>query len=97
MDGDDYSSSEESRRETRMLLQHLADLSEKELYLFIPYHYDFVPREEKTEFIEKGIFYHLTAEWEPVRYTSPEGILFPEGEINVGKVYAIWATKETNN
>ncbi len=93
MDGDDYSSSEESRRETRMLLQHLADLSEKELYLFILYHDDFVPREERAEFIEKDIFYHPTAEWEPVRYTSPEGILFPEGEINVGKVYAIGAAE----
>jgi hypothetical protein len=51
----------------------LANLSESGLYLFILYHDNFIPVEERTELMEKGIFYHSTTEWEPVPYIFPEG------------------------
>ena len=91
LDGNLFSASEKSRKKTRRLLQHLANLSEENLYLFILYHNNFVPMEEKTMFIEKDIFYHSTKEWPSVPY------IFPEGRV-VGsehaRVFAIGATPE---
>jgi hypothetical protein len=55
------------------MLKNLANLSENGLYLFILYHDAFIPVEERTEFMEKDIFYHATDEWDSVPYIFPEG------------------------
>ena len=88
IDGDVFSASETSREETRKLLQHLANLSEEGLYLFILYHEDFVPVEERTMFIERGVFYHRTEKWPPVPYIFPEGDVISSEN---GRVFAIWS------
>ncbi len=75
IDGDLFSSSDRSRYETRRVLDHLASLSENGLYLFIIDHEYFIPAEEKVEFMEKGIVYHETRDWEPVVYVFPEGTI----------------------
>jgi hypothetical protein len=90
IDGDVFSASEKSRQETRMLLQHLANLSEEGLYLFILYHENFVPVEEKTTFIENGIFYHRTEKWESVPYIFPDGNVISS---DIGRVFAILPTR----
>lgn len=76
MDGEKFLSSEKSCSDARTLLQHLANLSKQGLYLFILYDdIDYLPLEERKDFVEKDIFYHSTREWEPVPY------IFPEGEV----------------
>ncbi len=91
MMGNQFFSSERSRQEARELLATLASFSEEGLYLFITY-YDtevcFVPPEEKTEFMDKNIFYRHTGQWKTVPYIFPEGNRI--GEQN-GKVFFIRA------
>jgi len=86
MDGDALHTSDSVRQSTRALLQNLANLSEKGLFLFIIYEEDFFPLVERKEFAEKGIFYHSTDEWQPVPYIFPEGDTIPE---KWGKVFFI--------
>jgi hypothetical protein len=68
------------------MLKNLANLSESGLFLFILYHDSFIPLEERTEFIEKNIFYHETNEWDSVPYIFPEGNVIDK---EVGKVFQI--------
>jgi len=75
MDGDEFLSSDYYRKQTRSMLQNLANLSETGLYLFILYHDNFIPLEERMEFMESEIFYHPTADWEAVPYIFPEGFI----------------------
>jgi hypothetical protein len=91
MDGDNVYASKESRQQTRNLLETLANMSEQGLYLFILYHEYFVPKEEREEFIEPGIFYHQTEEWEAVPYIFPEGQVIDQ---SVGRVFHIEPTME---
>lgn len=87
MDGDDFYSTEQSREETRVMLQNLANLSETGLFLFIlDMKDDYIPPEEKIEFIRKRIFYHRTKEWEAVPYIFPEGTVIHK---DVGAVFHI--------
>lgn len=78
MDGDALYASDEAREQTRLLLSKLARLSESGLYLFILDHSDFIPLKERTEYIDKGLFYHATTVWPSVPYIFPEGNLFEE-------------------
>jgi len=74
MDGNEMLANPESRANARDKLQTLADLSHKGIYFFPIDHHDvFIPREEKVEFIDKGIFYHQTSEYNAVGYDFPEG------------------------
>lgn len=73
MEGDYLFSSEKSRNHTRLILKNLSNLSEEGLYLFILNHVDYIPLEEKIEFMDKGIFYHPTTTWDSVPYIFPEG------------------------
>jgi hypothetical protein len=86
MDGERFLSSEQTRLETRKLLQQLANLSKEGFFLFVLYHDDFLPAEERMEFFEKGIFYLPTEQWEPVHYVYPEGKIDPDYS---GKVFFI--------
>lgn len=86
MDGDRLFASEKSREQTRSMLKNLANLSTDGLHLFILYHDDFVPLEERTEFIEKGIFYYATDKWEAVPYIFPEGNVIDK---EIGRVFHI--------
>lgn len=90
MDGDLLFSSEESRDETRAILQRLANLSEDGLYLFILDHENYIPTEERVEFIEKDIFYRKTTNWEAVPYIFPEGYVIDKQN---GKVFHIEAIR----
>lgn len=96
MDGDHLFASVESRERTRSMLKNLANLTENGLYLFILFHEDFIPFEERMEFIEKGIFYNPTNEWESVPYIYPEGNII---EKDSGRVYQIRAkqTKDSDD
>lgn len=87
MDGDDLYASEKSREQTRLMLNRLANLSKSGLYLFILYHKNFIPLEERMEFMEKEIFYHSTDTWESVPYIFPEGNIIDK---TVGKVFQIF-------
>jgi hypothetical protein len=86
MDGDKFFASETSRQQTRMFLNRLANLSEEGLYLFILYNDSFVPFEERSEFMEKNIFYHQTNIWDSVPYIFPEGYTISSEN---GKVFVI--------
>ncbi|MBA3723196.1 MAG: hypothetical protein H0W88_12460 [Parachlamydiaceae bacterium] len=86
MAGDHFSSSINSRENTRLMLKKLANLSEEGLYLFILYHENFVPLEERTEYMEKEVFYHKTDKWEPVPYIFPEGNIIDK---DYGRVFHI--------
>ncbi len=86
MDGNLLSATDQSREQTRLMLQSLANLSETGLYLFILYHNNFIPLEERTEFAERGIFYCATDEWDPVPYIFPEGRVIDK---SVGRVFQI--------
>jgi hypothetical protein len=86
MDGDHFFASEKSRNQTRDLLANLANLSKDGLYLFILYNENFVPMEERVDFMEKGIFYSETNEWESVPYIFPEGYVIDKAH---GKVFFI--------
>lgn len=86
MDGDHFYASDKSREQTRLMLKNLANLSENGLYLFILYHDNFIPLEERTEFMEKNIFYQTTNEWDSVPYIFPEGNVIDK---EVGKVFQI--------
>lgn len=92
MDGDRLFASVESRQQTRSMLKNLAGLSEDGLYLFILYHDNFIPLEEQTEFMEKGIFYHKTTEWDAVPYIFPEGDIIDK---ELGRVFHITGDAET--
>jgi hypothetical protein len=81
MDGEDFYSSDQSRLQTRLMLQYLADLSETGLFLFILDHEDFIPLEERMEFMEKNIFYEGTGSWDPVPYIFPEGYIEKAGKV----------------
>jgi hypothetical protein len=91
MDGDQFFASEKSREQTRSMLKNLANLSENGLYLFILYHENFIPLEERTEFMEKGVFYNATNEWDSVPYIFPEGNVI---EKDIGRVYQIRANND---
>ncbi|MCT4635016.1 MAG: hypothetical protein N4A31_02045 [Rickettsiales bacterium] len=87
MDGNEMLSNEESRAKARLKLQFLADLSHKGLYFFPINHHDvFIPKEERLEFIDKGIFYNPTIEYGAVGYDFPEGHELPK---DYGNVYYI--------
>lgn len=86
IDGDHFYASDKSREQTRLMLKNLASLSESGLYLFILYHDDFIPLKERTEFVEKGIFYHSTNAWDSVPYIFPEGHIIDK---EIGKVFHI--------
>lgn len=86
IDGDRFYASNISRNQTRSMLQNLANLSETGLYLFILYHEYFVPLEERTEFMEKDIFYHATNEWNSVPYIFPDGNIIDK---EVGRVFHV--------
>ena len=86
LDGDRLYATDRSREQTRAMLNNLANLSESGLYLFILYNDYFVPLEERTEFMEQGIFYHATNTWESVPYIFPEGNVVDK---DVGKVFQI--------
>lgn len=86
MDGDHFFASEKSRGQTRSMLKNLANLSTDGLYLFILYHDNFIPIEERTEFMEKNIFYHATDEWKAVPYIFPEGDVIDK---ETGRVFHI--------
>lgn len=73
MDGDDFYASKKSRETARNLLKKLADLSKTGLTFFTLYDNVFFPDAEKTEFVEKEIFYHYTHEWDAVPYVFPRG------------------------
>ncbi len=60
--------SEDPCQQVRVLLQKLANFSEEGLYFFVINVNREVPQKERTEFMEKGIFYLETEEWEPVPY-----------------------------
>jgi len=72
MDGNDLSSSSESRANARRVLQKLAQLSHEGLYFFPISHKYFVPEEEMAD-MRKGIFYEQTESFEAVPYYFPEG------------------------
>ena len=91
MDGNHFYASDRSREQTRLMLKNLANLSESGLYLFILYHDNFIPPKERTEFIEKNIFYQTTNEWDSVPYIFPEGIVIDK---KVGKVFRINANED---
>ncbi|MBI3237113.1 MAG: hypothetical protein HYZ48_05395 [Chlamydiales bacterium] len=90
MDGEHFFASEKSCEKTRFILKNLASLSENGLYLFILYHNNFIPLEERTEFMEKGIFYHPTNDWDSVPYIFPEGCVVDK---EMGKVFHIKPAK----
>lgn len=91
MDGDHLYATDRSREQTRLMLNNLANLSESGLYLFILYNDYFIPLEERTEFMEQGIFYHATNTWESVPYIFPEGNVIDK---DVGKVFQILPNKD---
>lgn len=84
MDGEHLLASVISRAETRALLHQLASLSESGLYLFILNNKYFIPDEEWNEFMDKGVFYYPTSNWQAVPYIFPEG-----GKIENGIVFHI--------
>lgn len=87
LDGDQVLSNDISRKEGRDLLLKLANYSNDGLYFFpVDIKDYFIPQKEKEEYIDKGIFYHATNEWETVPYCFPEGNIF---EKKLGKVYFI--------
>jgi hypothetical protein len=86
MDGDGLYATDKSREHSRLMLNNLANLSESGLYLFILYNDNFVPLEERSEFMEQDIFYHATNTWESVPYIFPEGNVINK---DVGKVFQI--------
>ncbi len=90
MDGDTMLSDKDSRQAARQKLQYFANLGKEGLFFF-PLDEDdwFIPPAEKTEFINKGIFYHPTKAWEPVAYYFPEGKTLDK---KMGKVYFIKRT-----
>lgn len=88
MDGNHFFASFASRNAARTLLQKLANLSETGLLFFILDKDDiYIPSTEKQEWIEPGIFYHPTADWESVPYIFPEGGVIGK---EVGKVFHIY-------
>lgn len=78
LDADQLFASQESRAETRQLLKQLAGLSEEGVLLFILNHPDFIPLEEKRDYMDKGLFYHLSTNWPPAPYVFPEGMVYPQ-------------------
>lgn len=72
MDGEKMLYSNESREHARIKLQKLANFSWKGLNFFPLFNGNYIPKEEKEEYIEKGIFYTPSQE-EPVPYIFPEG------------------------
>ncbi len=89
MDGDDFYSSPKSRESGRRLLKKLAALSKTGLAFFTLYDNVFFPDAEKKEYVEKGLFYHETLEWEPVPYVFPRGQIIHREN---GKVFYINGT-----
>lgn len=87
MDGDQYLSDHNSRENARNKLQTLANLSHNGLYFFPINQYNlFIPQREYTEFINQGIFYQPTNQWEPLPYYFQDGGIFPA---KFGGVYFI--------
>ncbi|NGX59286.1 MAG: hypothetical protein KR126chlam3_00434 [Chlamydiae bacterium] len=70
-----------SRLETRNMLQRLANLCHHGLYLFILDTPHFLPIEEKTEFINRAIFYRTTEEWDAIDYYHPNGKTIEGGRV----------------
>ena len=90
LDGNRLITNQETRAKARTLLQQLANLSSTGLYFF-PNDYkdfdnDFIPEEEKAEFINKEIFYLSTQDWESVPYIFPNGMVYGK---EYGRVYFI--------
>lgn len=78
VDGDVMVTSDITRKIARDRLQNLANLSSTGLYLFIIDHINFIPASEHEEFIDQGIFYHPSQDWEQIPYVFPEGMVIPE-------------------
>ena len=90
LDGDKVVTNKETRARSRALLQTLANFSKKGLYFFpIDYRDYFIPKAEKAEFINKGIFYRSTNEWEAVPYVFPTGQVLDK---KYGRVFFIQAS-----
>lgn len=66
------------RTETRIMLQKLANLAEDGIHLFILDQPHFLPEAEKTEFIDKGIFYQPSS-WDDIDYWGPGGHTISNG------------------
>lgn len=72
------------RQQTRQNLQKLANYSEEGLHFFTLYQISFFPESEKKEFVEQGIFYLETDQWEAVDYYYQNG-----NTIRGGRVFQI--------
>ncbi|NGX26843.1 MAG: hypothetical protein K940chlam6_00768 [Chlamydiae bacterium] len=72
---------EKHRQSTRAMLQRLADFCYEGLYLFILDIPEFLPEEEKMEFMDQGIFYETTQEWAAVDYYFPNGNVIEGGRV----------------
>jgi len=82
------------RAKTRRLFQKLADLSYDGFFLFY-YRFDsYTPKAEIEEYINKGIFYQETDEWEPVPYVSTNGHVTSQ---SLGKVVFIQSTPQDSD
>lgn len=81
MDGDDFHSTPASRGKARKGLQKLASLSKTGLTFFTLYDNVFFPDLEKEEYVNKGLFYHESRDWEAVPYVFPRGQFFQKGKV----------------
>jgi len=71
----------ESRRKTREMLKKLANISQTGLHLFILDTTVFLPEKEKTEFINQGIFYQESDQWDAIDYFHPNGNIIEGGRV----------------
>jgi hypothetical protein len=91
IDGNTMLSNEEFRECARDKLQLLANFSCYGLLFFpIDHHNSFIPKDEYEVYINPGIFYKTTLEWQPVGYYFPEGEHVPN---SYGAVYLIESDK----
>ncbi len=92
IDGSKMLSDDNSRQKARDTLQLLANLSCHGLFFFpINHSYNFIPKKEYEQYIEKGQFYKTTTEWSAVGYHFPEGKSYP---VCFGAVYFIASLAE---
>ncbi len=71
----------ERRQVARKNLQKVANFSKEGLYFFTLYSSSFFPDIEKREFVDRGIFYQETDQWEAVDYYYPNGEKIPRGKV----------------
>jgi len=81
---------EEERAETRALLQSMANLSEEGLYFFTLYNDRFIPKAEREDLMELGIFYQETFLWQRLPYFHPSG---GEVQAELNRVFFIETTQ----